>query len=457
MRLMRTALSLFPTDEVVVNRFFAIALFFAALCAATTTASADDWPQWLGPKRDSVWRETGIVKTFPAEGLKVKWRVPVSGGYSGPAVAEGKVFVTDYQRAAGELANTPGQRSDLQGKERVQCFDAASGKLLWKHEYDCPYQVSYAVGPRATPTVDGDRVYTLGAEGDLRCLNTSDGSVVWSKELKKEYGIEAPMWGFCGHPLVDGERLVCLVGGEGSVAVAFDKRTGRELWRALSASEPGYAAPMMIEAAGVPQLIIWHADALNSLHPATGKLYWTIPLKPDYGMSIMTPRQAGDYLFASGIGNVGALVKLARDKPAAEIVWTGDNKTAVYCANSMPFIEDGTIYGVCCQQGQLRGVDLLTGKRLWETFAPTTSKRRASHGTAFIVQHEDRYFLFNETGDLILANLSPKGYEEISRFHVLEPTSEAFGRPVVWSHPAFAHRSLYARNDKELVCVSLEE
>jgi outer membrane protein assembly factor BamB len=445
-------------EEVAVNRILSIAWLSLAACVAISLpVRADDWPQWLGPKRDGVWRESGILKKFPEQGPNFTWRMPVSGGYSGPAVAAGRVFLTDYLREAGEVANNPGQRSELKGRERVQCFDAVTGKLLWKHEYDCPYQISYAVGPRATPTVDGDRVYTLGAEGHLHCLNVEDGSVVWAKQLKKEYGIEAPIWGFCGHPLVDGDRLICLVGGEGSVAVAFDKKSGRELWRALSASEPGYAPPTMIEAAGVPQLLIWHADAMNSLNPATGKLYWSIPLKPDFGMSIATPRKAGDYLFASGIGNVGALMKLASDKPAAEVVWQGKNDTAVYCSNSTPFIEDGTIYGVCCRQGQLRGVDLMTGKRLWDTFAATTGTRRASHGTAFIVQHEDRYFLFNERGYLLLARLTPAGYEEISHHFILEPTSEAFGRDVVWSHPAFANRSMYARNDKELVCVSLEE
>ena len=424
--------------------------------AAAAAGRADDWPQWLGPRRDSQWRETGIVDKFPAAGLKVSWRMPVAGGYSGPAVVDGRVYLTDYVRAAGELSNNPNARTEVQGVERVLCLSASDGSPLWKHEYACPYRISYASGPRATPTVAGGKVYTLGAEGNLFCFDALKGSVVWSKELKKQYQIESPIWGFCGHPLVDGEKLICLVGGKGSVAVAFDKNTGRELWRALSASEPGYAAPMMIEAGGKRQLILWHADAINSLDPESGSVYWSFPLKPDYGMSIMTPRQHGDYLFASGIGNVGALLKLDRNKPAAEVVWRGDTKSAIYCANSTPFIEQGIIYGCCCQQGYLGGVDMLTGKRLWQTFAPTTGgSRRASHGTAFIVRHGERYFLFSETGDLILARLSPQGYEEISRFHVLEPTSEAFGRSVVWSHPAFANRSLYARNDRELVCVSL--
>lgn len=421
------------------------------------TGRADDWPQWLGPKRDSVWHETGIVEVFPENKLPVKWRVPIAGGYSGPAVAGGKVFVTDFVKASGEAFNNPGQRAELKGQERVLCFDAATGKELWKHEYDCPYSISYPAGPRATPTVADGKVYVLGAEGNLLCLNADTGKVVWSKELKKEYKTATQIWGFCAHPLVDGNRLICVVGGEGSTAVAFDKESGNELWRSIEARVAGYCPPTIIEAGGARQLLIWDADKLNSLKPETGKKLWSFDLAPQYDMSITAPRQNGDLLFASGIGNVGACLKLAKDKPGAELLWKETARNGVPCANSTPILENGMIYGVDCQQGPLRGVKLETGERVWETYVPTTGNtgQRASHGTAFLVKHQDRFFLFSETGDLILAKLSPTGYEELSRFHVLEPTQECFGRAVIWSHPAFANKCCFARNDKELVCVSL--
>lgn len=422
-----------------------------------STVQADDWPQWLGPKRDSVWRETGIVEVFPENKLPVKWRVPIAGGYSGPAVAGGKVFVTDFVKASGEAFNNPGQRAELKGQERVLCFDAATGKELWKHEYDCPYSISYPAGPRATPTVADGKVYVLGAEGNLLCLNADTGKVVWSKELKKEYKTATQIWGFCAHPLVDGNRLICVVGGEGSTAVAFDKESGNELWRSIDARVAGYCPPTIIEAGGARQLLIWDADKLNSLNPETGKKLWSFDLAPQYDMSITGPRLSGDLLFASGIGNVGACLKLTKDKPGAELLWKETARNGVPCANSTPILENGMIYGVDCQQGPLRGVKLETGERVWETYVPTTGNtgQRASHGTAFLVKHQDRFFLFSETGDLILAKLSPTGYEELSRFHVLEPTQECFGRAVVWSHPAFANKCCFARNDKELVCVSL--
>ena len=431
---------------------------FAVLLLGLLTpyAFADDWPQWLGPQRDSIWRESGIVDSFPDGGPQVLWRMPVGGGYAGPAVAGGKVYLTDYQIRSGEVTNDPGRRAEVQGDERVLCFDATNGKVLWEHAYNCPYKISYPAGPRATPTVDGERVYTLGAEGHLLCLNASNGAVIWSHVLQEEYQTQSPIWGFCGHPLVHGDKLICLVGGKGSVAVAFDKHTGEELWRAISASQPGYCPPSIIAAGGTQQLLIWDADKLNGLDPETGEVHWFVPLKPSYGMSITAPRKQGNYLFASGIGHVAAVVELATDKPAADIIWqAGDAKESVYCSNSTPFVDDETIFGVDCHEGSLMAVDLQTGKRLWTTFAPTTGQRRAAHGTAFIVKNGDRFFLFSETGDLVIAKLNRLRYEEVSRAHLLAPTGEAFGRDVVWSHPAFAQRKMYARNDEELICVSL--
>lgn len=431
-------------------------LLFSFSALISHIARADDWPQWMGPQRDSEWRETGIVQKFPAGGLKVLWRAPVAGGYSGPSVANGRVYVADFVSRAGTGSNNPGTRDTLKGAERLICFEAASGKELWKKEYECTYNISYACGPRVTPTVADGKVYSLGAEGNLLCCDASKGTVVWSRELKKDYNVETPIWGFCGHPLVDGKALYCLVGGEGSVAVAFDKDTGKELWRSLSAKEPGYCPPTMIEAAGTRQLLIWHPESLNSLEPETGKVYWSCPLVPSFGMSICAPRKFGDLLFASAIRETGVVLRLKQDKPGFEEVWREQSKTGVPCANSTPFIDQGIIYGNDCNSGHLRAVKLETGERLWETLQPTIKGTRpTSHGTAFLVKNGDRYFLFNEHGELIISKLSPQRYEEVSRTKLLEPTGTAFGRTVVWSHPAFANKCVFARNDKEIVCASL--
>ncbi|MCI0354115.1 MAG: PQQ-binding-like beta-propeller repeat protein, partial [Acidobacteria bacterium] len=173
-------------------------LGLAALVLATMPARGDDWPQWLGPQRDGVWRESGILKTFPKDGPQVRWRTPIGGGYAGPAVAGGRVYVTD--RVLKEGAKDPAsqfKRGRTPASERVLCLNEADGKIVWKHEYDCSYTISYPAGPRTTPVVQDGKVYTLGAEGHLLCLQTETGKVVWSRDLKKDYGIaSSPMWGF---------------------------------------------------------------------------------------------------------------------------------------------------------------------------------------------------------------------------------------------------------------------
>jgi outer membrane protein assembly factor BamB len=443
-----------------------------AIACLPAAARADDWPQWLGPRRDATWREQRLATAIPAGGLPVKWRVPVAEGYAGPAVADGRVYVADYGATAGDLANAPNDRTTRSGRERLLCLDAATGKPLWKHEQDCPYSISYASGPRCTPTVADGRVYTLGAEGNLTCLDAATGAVRWSKDFKKDYAAPTPIWGFCGHPLVEGDLLICLVGGPGSVAVAFDRTTGEERWKALTASESGYCPPTMIESGGLRQLVIWDADNLNALDPKTGRVLWSQPLKPMYGMSIMAPQVAdtprGQVLFASGIGRVAALYALGGDAPAARLLWRGEPKSAVYCANSTPFIAGDTLYGCDCDTGMLTAVALDDGRRLWETLAATTGgDRRGKHGTAFLVRQaapvagdppgSTRTWIFSETGDLILARLSPEKYEELGRMHLVDPTNECFGREVVWSHPAFAGGCILVRNDRELVCVSAAE
>ena len=148
-----------------------------------------DWPQWQGPNRDGVWHEQGIVDGIPENGLPIVWRVPLGGGYSGPAVAGDHLYVADYIKSEGNLENNPNNRSLLSGTERVLCFDTTTGEEIWKYEYDCPYSISYAAGPRCTPTVYDDRVYALGSEGNFLCLNAQNGKLLWEKDFKKDYDL----------------------------------------------------------------------------------------------------------------------------------------------------------------------------------------------------------------------------------------------------------------------------
>src|SRR6266851_1317369 len=292
------------------------ALFLVSLFAfaPAPSARADDWPQWLGPQRDGVWRETGIVEKFPEKGPLVRWRTPIAAGYSGPAVADGRVYVMDRLLAEGTKAPANvNSRGKLPGQERVLCLNESDGKILWKHEYDCTYTISYPLGPRTTSLVSDHKVYTLGAEGNLFCLDASNGKVVWAKDFKSEYGAQARLWGFYAKPLLDGHKLICMVGGKESTVVAFDKDSGKELWRALDAKELGYCPPMIYEAAGKRQLIIWHGQAVNGLDPETGKPYWTVPFASYMSMSISTPRKLGDYLFLTSTFGGSVMLRLGTE------------------------------------------------------------------------------------------------------------------------------------------------
>jgi outer membrane protein assembly factor BamB len=429
-----------------------VACWVAACVLVVGRALADDWPQWMGPHRDNVWREEGVLETFPAEGPRVVWRVPIAGGYAGPAVAAGRVFVTDYVTEADvKIANF--ERKSSTGSERVLCLDEATGRILWKHAYPVTYTIAYPAGPRCTPMVDGDRVYTLGAEGNLICFEAATGKILWERDLKKDYATKAALWGWASHPLIDGDRLICIAGTDTAHAVALDTRSGREVWRAGKAPEQGYVPPSIIEAAGVRQLVLVKPDGVYAVEPETGKLLWETPYGADNGSIIMTPVRVGEYLYIGGYQNKNLLLKLKGDAPGVEVVWRNKPKQGISAVNVQPFVADGLVYGFH-ENGELRAMRLPDGDFAWRGGGPLGGRPQGS-GTAFITRHGDRFFLFAETGDLVIAKLTPTGYEELSRANLIEPTNVAFGRPVVWCAPAYANRSMIVRNDAEIIRVSL--
>jgi len=428
-------------------------VFYISLLAVVSTAHADDWPHWMGPQRDNVWREEGLLEKFPPGGPKVVWRTATAGGYSGPAVVGDKVYVTDFVSEKDSKLENFDRKTKSKGTERVRCLNANTGSELWKHEYPVEYTISYSSGPRCTPVVHEGKVYALGAEGNLFCLDAASGKVTWSHDLKKEYNTKAALWGYSAHPLIDGDKLITLVGGEGSHIVAFDKNTGKELWKNLTSPEQGYTPPTIINFAGVRQLLTVRPDAVTSLNPEDGKEYWSVPYQASNGSIIMSPILYKDLLFVGGYSNKNLLLKLSSDKPGATEVWRDKSKHGLSPVNVQPFAENGLMFGFD-QSGMFYGVDIETGKRVWETQA-VMKKRPAGSETAFIVKQGDRFWLFNELGELIICKLNKEGYQEIDRAKVIDMTNTAFGRDVVWCMPAFANKRMYVRNDKECICVEL--
>ncbi len=427
----------------------------AVLAATAMAGRADDWPQWMGPTRDNVWKEAGILEKFPENGPKIVWRTKVAGSYSGPAVSEGKVFVMDYL-TKDQVPEGNWDHKELTGLERIFCLNEADGTEIWKHEYPVKYSVSYPNGPRCTPLVYGGKVYTLGAEGNLLCLDTK-GKVVWQTDLKATYKNGSPLWGYAAHPLIDGQKLITLAGGDGTHVVALDKDTGKEIWKAESSTGPdgvGYCPPTIIDVNGVRQLILLKPRAFTAIDPETGKRLWTQPYTADNGSIIMSPIVSGEYLFGGGWNNKNMLVKLKTTDghPDAETVWKDKKGLGISPVNVQPILVDGTLYGFD-QSGKLFAVEIPSGKRLWES--EDVIGKSGNSETAFIVKNGDRYFYFTEQGELVIGKMSPKGYEAIDRATILKPTHKVFGRTVVWSMPAFANKKMFVRNDEELVCVDL--
>jgi outer membrane protein assembly factor BamB len=401
------------------------------LVAAVT---ADDWPQWRGTNRDAVWRES-----FPPGPPKVLWWAPVGPGWSSPIIARGRVYLTDSQLARPKA------------KERILCFEEATGKPLWAYAYDVHYPdwaftPGQEAGPCATPSFEAGKVFALGGNGDVYCLDGRTGEVLWKKGLQKAYRVE--VLACRASPLIDGKLLILHVGGKpGACVVALDKDTGREVWKALD--EPvSNSSPVILTAGGKRQLVVWTGTSVTSLDPQTGKAWWREPLVTSNNDANATPVFQNDLLLVSGL-----MFRLDRDRPAARVLWP-DTKTVsrrVLSNTSTPLLRGSCVYSAR-SSGELVCLAADTGKELWKADTVTGLRQGAS---IHLTPQGDGMYLYTDRGDLIRARLTPQGYQEMSRFPLLEPVYPFAGRKVAWSPPAYADRRVFARDERELVCASL--
>jgi outer membrane protein assembly factor BamB len=426
---------------------------FAVLSPVLLTKGvADDWPQWRGPSRDAVWREDGIVTELPTGKLPRKWTAKIASGYSGPTVADGRVFVTD--RISQEMQTGDGD------SERVLCFDAKDGKPLWTYAYDALYTISYRAGPRAPVTIDGSHAYSVGAMGHFHCLNVADGSVAWKRDLNAEYKIAMPIWGIAAAPVIYKDLVVQQVGGaNGACMVAFDKKTGKEVWKALD-ERAGYSTPILITQAGEDVLVCWTGDSISGLNPATGKVLWAFPFPPSkMPIGIATPVVSGDRLFVTSFYDGSVMLRVPADRVGFELLWkrvgrSEQDTDALQAIISNPIFVGDLIYGVD-SYGEFRCLDAKTGDRIWED---QSLVRRNRWATIHMVQRDNQVWMFNEQGELMITELSEAGAKVLSRANVIAPTRIQLTRRdegVCWAPPAFANRSIFVRSDNELVCCSL--
>lgn len=412
---------------------------FVALCVlgiGTGVASAEDWPQFLGPRRDNSSKE--IVSVWKSD-PKVVWRVPVGEGHSSPVVRGDFVYLHD---------KVPGQ-----DRERFRVFRLTDGELLAQVERPRDaFQSPFGVGPRATPTTIDEMVYALGVTGRFLGLRfvapSSAGSgsleVRFDRELLKDFQAKNLMFGVSASPLVEGRLVIVPVGGPRAGVVAFDRHTGDVIWKVLDDSA-SYASPMAIGEGASRQIVVLTQKGLVGLAPKDGEVYWQYPFQDKLNESSTTPILVGDLLIASSVtlGSVALKLTTRNGRPAVEEVW---RQPELSCYFSTP-VAVGTEYlymvtGMLALQPStsLRCVETSTGKTLW------TKAGIGKYHAALIRTGNDLLMMLDETGHLVLIQPDPKQYRELARTKVCRET---------WAHPALAHGKLLLRDDRELICLDL--
>lgn len=404
----------------------------AILLAATFGLSASDWPQWRGPKRDGhVGVDEKLFDKVPAEMTPV-WKISVGGGHSSPVVAGEKLIYVDGDGT----------------QEVAHCLDAKTGKEIWKQPFATQYEDEWGAGTRSTPLIDGSRVYATACNGELRCFDLNSGKVVWGASFEKDFGIKflgskanegtASRRGNNGSPVVDGNLIFVPVGAEEASVVAFDKETGKVVWKGGD-DEAAYSSFMVADLAGVRQLIAFTADSLMSFRREDGKILWRIPIVTQAKRHTCTPVIVGDNIVVNTFtfGMASYLVSKKGDEVTATEAWRNKD-TKINLAT--PVLVGGFLYShgpsknfVC--------VDASNGKVKW---TQSGFGVEVSHTTAF----GDRLVATTDSGQMIVIKANPDRYEELGRAQISGKT---------WSYPAWANGKLYIRDNRDLACYAIAE
>lgn len=386
-----------------------------ASCLVTSIAGAADWPQFRGPNRDGISPEAAVLKSWPAGGPKVLWTAPVGEGYSQVVSVKGRLYTLAQQ-----------------GEDQVAlAFDGATGRRLWRTRIDGEYNDGQGDGPRSTPTVDGDMVYALSANGKLAALRAGNGQVAWQHDLRAEYGANPPQWGISTSPLVEGNLLIVNVGGAGNKSiVAFDKTNGKTVWTSQG-DGAGYSAPIAITVRGVRQIIVFTADAVLSISPKDGRLFWRSGWKTSYDVNAATPIfLPPDKLFvSSGYDTGAALLQINRTNVSE--VWRSRGMKNQF---SSSVLHNGILYGF--DNSTFKAIDAATGNERWK-------QRGFGHGSLILAG--GHLVVLSDRGKLALVSATPEEYRELGNAQVLEGKC--------WTSPSLADGRLYVRNEEKLIAL----
>ncbi len=398
---------------------------------ACLPARAEDWPRWRGPRQDGISQETELLKEWPNGGPRQLWKAQLSGGFSSVVVADGRVFTQTKEK----------------NEEIVVCLEAATGKELWRYRYDCDYAAhptftgggmpASRTGPRATPAVDGDRVYTLGATGILLCLEVKTGKKIWQQDLLKIAGRDCPTHGYCGSPLVVADRIYLELGGSDTQAVAaLDKRNGSVVWKALDDSL-GQGSPVWAEVRGVPQVIFFTGKGAVGVAPRDGKLLWRYPWTTRFDLNIATPIFAdGKVFISSNYGTGGAVFRLT-DEGEPQTLW---KSLAMQNHMSTSVLYQGSLYGF--SENRLRCVDFETGKVQWD---------KSGLGKGSLVVADGHLIILGDHGELVLAKPNLTEYTEVSRCQLFDKGT------LTWIAPVVSDGRLFIRSENALLALNLRK
>jgi outer membrane protein assembly factor BamB len=398
--------------------------------APATSNATTGWPQFLGPDRNGISHETGLIAAWPQDGPSEMWRVKGGQGPSGLALAGGKLF-TLVQK---------------EGRQWLVCLDALTGKSQWEKDLAPEYRNQMGDGPRATPAVAGDTVYAFTGEGILAALKTADGQVVWKKNLVSEFGGKPAEYGMAGSPLVVGKRVVVTVGAPEATVVAVEGATGEVVWKAGQDSPAGYSSPVVLKVADRELIAVFHGEGGLGLDPATGAELWSYPYLTDFNCNIAAPVAVDGGVFLSAGENHGSVLLALKphgDKFDVSEVWNSQGPKSVLRNEwQTSILLDGYLYGFDNVGGagpisHLTCIDAKTGERQWQ---------QLRFGKGNLIAADGKLFICTIQGELVVVNANPKKFEELGRKMVIGKTRQA---------PALAGGLLYLRDEREIVCLDV--
>ena len=393
----------------------------ASPVAAAPIVAGNYWTDFRGPARDGRYAEMAVNTRWPAEGLPRLWRQPVGGGYASFVIAAGRGFTIEQRR----------------GQEVVAAYDVESGREIWTHAYDAAFRDENGDGPRATPTWSDGRVYSLGAQGDLRVLDAKTGKLVWSKNILSDNGASNLQWGMSASPLIVDDKVIVIAGGPSNKSVvAYNKNSGARIWGSLG-DKAAYTSPMLVTLSGRRQALVVTESRMAGLAVEDGALLWDLPWTTSYGVNSAQPVivDANRFIISAGYGHGAAMIRVSASGNGfvAQKVW--ENISMKNKFNSS-VLHEGSLYGL--DEGILACIDVETGERRW---------KGGRYGYGQLVLASGHLIVITEDGDLALVRATPDKYEEVARFEAIEGKT--------WNHPAIAQGRLLVRNQTEMVCYDL--